>query len=136
MTAGRPGGDYIVQRAGALVVVLAGATAAVVGFMIIIYSTPLTLLLVGYLLIGGGCANIVPIMFSQIGKQDSMPQMAAVPAVTTLGYLGVLAGPALIGYIAHHATLSHGFVFVIALLLAALLLSFHIRHLLKPARTP
>ncbi len=134
MTAGRLGGDYIVQRAGALVVVVAGAAAAVAGFLIIIYSTPLPLLLSGYLLIGIGCANIVPVMFSQIGKQDSMPQMVAVPAVTTLGYIGVLAGPAVIGYIAHHASLSHGFVFVIALLLMALLLSFSIRHLLRPER--
>lgn len=132
MTVGRLGGDYIVQRAGALVVVLAGAAAAIAGFLIIIYSDPLALLLTGYLLIGIGCANIVPVMFSQIGKQDSMPQMAAVPAVTTLGYIGVLAGPAVIGYIAHHATLAHGFVFVIALLLMALLLSFRIRHLLRP----
>lgn len=134
MTAGRLGGDYIVKRAGALAVVLVGAAAAVAGFILIIYSTTLALLIAGYMLIGIGCANIVPVMFSQIGKQNSMPQMVAVPAVTTLGYIGVLAGPAVIGYIAHHATLAHGFMFVVALLLMALLLSLRIRHLLRSAK--
>ncbi|MGK9175344.1 MFS transporter [Yokenella regensburgei] len=130
MTAGRLGGDYLVQRFGALRVVLTGTAAAIAGFIIVIYSAPLALLLTGYLLIGIGCANIVPVMFSRIGKQRSMPQMVAVPAVTTLGYIGVLAGPAIIGYIAHHATLGYGFIFVIVLLLLALLLSYHIRQLL------
>jgi len=132
MTAGRLTGDYIVARLGALAVVLAGAVAAMAGFVIIICSTPVWLLLTGYLLIGIGCANIVPVMFSQTGRQKSMPQTVAVPAVTTLGYIGVLAGPAIIGYIAHHSTLEHGFIFVIVLLLMALVLSYSIRHLLKP----
>jgi len=89
------------------------------------------LLLVGYLLIGAGCANIVPVMFSQIGKQTSMPQMVAVPAVTTLGYIGVLAGPAMIGFIAHHSSLPHAFIFVAALMIVVLLLSAVLNKTMK-----
>lgn len=129
MTVGRLSGDAIIARAGALPVVLIGALLAVAGFVIVTWSLSLSALLVGYVLIGGGCANIVPVMFSQIGKQNSMPQMVAVPAVTTLGYIGVLAGPALIGYIAHHSSLSHAFIFVTGLMLLVVLLSLSLRRI-------
>lgn len=135
MTAGRLAGDYVVRRLGALTIVLAGAVAAIVGFLIVIYGTHLVSLLAGYLLIGIGCANIVPVMFSQIGKQTSMSQMVAVPAVTTLGYIGVLSGPAVIGYIAHHSRLAYGFIFVAMLLLIAFGLTYSIRNLLKSGQS-
>lgn len=127
MTLGRLSGDYIISRLGSLTVVLVGALLAIAGFMVVIYSSWLPALLAGYLLVGIGCANIVPVMFSQTGKQNSMPQMVAVPAVTTLGYIGVLAGPAMIGYIAHHSSLSHAFSFVMVLMLLAALLSLSLR---------
>ncbi len=46
----------------------------------------------GYALVGVGCSNIVPVMFSLAGKQDEMPESIAVPAITTMGYAGGLAG--------------------------------------------
>ncbi|ROP62006.1 fucose permease [Enterobacter sp. BIGb0383] len=127
MTLGRLSGDYIISRLGSLTVVLVGALVAIAGFMVVIISSGLPALLAGYLLVGIGCANIVPVMFSQTGKQNSMPQMVAVPAVTTLGYIGVLAGPAMIGYIAHHSSLPHAFIFVMLLMLLAALLSLSLR---------
>lgn len=131
MTFGRLTGDLVVSRFGALKVVILGSGIAAIGFLILINSYALPLILAGYLLIGLGCANIVPVMFSQIGKQKSMPQMVAVPAVTSVGYLGILAGPAIIGYIAWHSSIAHGFIFVTLLVIVAGLLSFSIRNLLK-----
>lgn len=130
MTAGRLTGDYIISKLGAFLVVIAGALLAVSGFIIIINSLLLPALLLGYTLIGIGLANIVPVMFSQIAKQDSMPQMIAVPAVTTLGYMGVLAGPALIGYIAHYSSLPHGFLFVAALMVCVVAITVGLRKTL------
>ena len=46
-----------------------------------------------------------------------MPQSVAVPAMSTLGYAGVLAGPAAIGFIAHHSSLPMAFLLVAALML-------------------
>lgn len=131
MTFGRLTGDYVVARFGALKVVILGSAVAATGFLMLVNSYALPLVLTGYLLIGLGCANIVPVMFSQIGKQKSMPQMVAVPAVTSVGYLGILAGPAIIGYIAWHSSIAHGFIFVTLLVVVAALLSFSIRNLLK-----
>ncbi|GAB7261988.1 hypothetical protein DZS_37720 [Dickeya ananatis] len=109
MTLGRLTGDRVVTRLGAQPVVMLGAALAVTGLMLAVWVPFWSVALLGYALIGLGCSNIVPVMFSAIGRQTSMPQAAAVPAVTTLGYLGILAGPASIGFIAHHSSLSAAF---------------------------
>ena len=55
-------------------------------------------------------------MFSLAGKQTEMPESIAVPAITTMGYAGILLGPAFIGYVAHASSLA------IALLILAVML--------------
>jgi hypothetical protein len=66
-------------------------------------------------LVGIGCSNIVPVLFSAVGRQRSMPQSVAVPALTTLGYAGILAGPAGIGFVARHSGLVVAFLWLAAL---------------------
>lgn len=123
MTVGRLTGDYIVNKVGALRVVIIGTVIALLGFYFVITGIDLPILLTGYFLIGAGCSNIVPVMFNQIGKQTTMSQMVAVPAVSTLGYIGILAGPAMVGFIAHHSSLSHAFIFVALLMVIVLILT-------------
>ena len=78
--------------------------------------------LLGCALVGAGCSNIVPVLYTAVGKQTVMPEHIAVPAITTLGYAGILAGPAVIGFIAHGSSLSTAFI-LIAVLLAAVAIS-------------
>jgi hypothetical protein len=68
--------------------------------------------------VGAGCSNIVPVLYTAVGKQKVMPESIAVPAITTLGYAGILAGPAVIGFIAHGSSLSIAFGLIALLLLA------------------
>ncbi len=72
--------------------------------------------MLGYALVGAGCSNIVPVLYTAVGKQKVMPESIAIPAITTLGYAGILAGPAAIGFIAHASSLSLAFL-LIALML-------------------
>lgn len=123
MTLGRLTGDRIVARLGQQRVVLVGALLAALGIFLTVLGESWELALVGYALVGIGCANIVPVMFSAIGRQTAMPQVLAVPAVTTLGYLGVLAGPASIGGIAHHSSLTAAFIVVAVAMVAVALVS-------------
>jgi hypothetical protein len=53
----------------------------------------------GFLLIGLG-ANVVPVLIRRAGTQRAMPPGLAVAAITTIGYLGILLGPAGIGLLA------------------------------------
>jgi hypothetical protein len=56
-------------------------------------------------------------MYSLAGKQNEMPESIAVPAITTMGYAGILLGPALIGFVAHATNLATALLILAALLL-------------------
>jgi len=117
MTVARLTGDRIISSLGRLPVVLGGALVAAAGMAMVTFIDSWPLALLGYTLVGAGCANIVPVMFSAAGRQTVMPQAVAVPAITTLGYLGVLSGPAVIGYVAHYTHLAFSFSLIMALML-------------------
>ena len=87
------------------------------GFIVAVISPYLPLAITGFALVGAGCSNIVPVMFSAIGKQKTMPEALAVPAVSTLGYLGILAGPAAIGFVAFQFSLATALLIISVLLI-------------------
>ncbi len=118
MTLGRLTGDAIVRRLGAKRVIVIGGLLATAGMLLATLLPAWETTLLGYALVGAGCSNIVPVLYTAVGKQTVMPEHIAVPAITTLGYAGILAGPALIGFIAHGSSLSVAFVLIAVLLLA------------------
>lgn len=109
MTATRLLGDGLVNRLGPSVAVLLGGLLACGGFVLATLVPSFGVALLGYALVGIGCANIVPVMFSLAGRQTRMPESVAIPAVTTMGYAGVLLGPAAIGFIAQQWSLPAAF---------------------------
>ncbi len=106
MTLGRLTGDIIVTRLGGARVVMVGGAVAAAGLALSILAPSWPLALIGYALVGAGCSNIVPVLFTAVGRQKTMPQSVAIPAMTSLGYAGILIGPAAIGFIAHASSLS------------------------------
>ena len=101
----RLAGDRAVNRLGGAVVTIGGALLACAGFVLLILAPVAWLLYAGFFIIGIGSANIVPVFFSLMGKQKAMPINQAVSAVSTMGYLGILMGPALIGFVADSTNL-------------------------------
>ncbi|KVV05719.1 MULTISPECIES: MFS transporter [unclassified Pseudomonas] len=118
MTAGRLFGDTVVKRLGPTRVIVMGGLFAALGMGLATLAPGWEVALLGYALVGVGCSNIVPVLYSAVGKQTVMPEHIAVPAITTLGYAGILAGPAAIGFIAHASSLSAAFLLITALLVA------------------
>ncbi|MCO8309095.1 MFS transporter [Pseudomonas mandelii] len=118
MTVGRLTGDAIVRRLGATRVIVLGGSTAAAGLALATFAPSWEAALVGYALLGAGCSNIVPVLYTAVGKQTVMPESIAVPAITTLGYAGILAGPAVIGFIAHGSSLSFAFGLMAVLLVA------------------
>ncbi|WP_447801253.1 MFS transporter [Pseudomonas kilonensis] len=109
MTVGRLTGDSVVHRLGAKRVIIYGGSIAATGFLLATLAPMWQAALLGYALVGAGCSNIVPVLYTAVGKQTLMPEAIAVPAITTIGYAGILAGPALIGFVAHGSSLSIAF---------------------------
>ncbi|WP_148863093.1 MFS transporter [Marinobacter fonticola] len=116
MTLGRLLGDRVVARLGGPRVVMVGGFLAAAGMLLTVFAPVWTVALIGCALIGAGCANIVPVMFTSVGRQTVMPEHTAVPAMATMGYMGVLVGPAGIGFLAEATSLSTSF-FVLAVML-------------------
>jgi len=127
MTGMRLAGDGVVARLGRGRAVLSGGVVGGTGLAVATLLPGLEAGLVGYALLGIGCANIVPVMFSLAGEQTRMPARLAIAAVSTLGYAGVLAGPALIGFVAQGASLTAALVLVALALVAAGVLGAAIR---------
>ena len=109
MTVGRLTGDSVVRRLGPKRIIIYGGALAATGFLLATLAPMWQAALLGYGLVGAGCSNIVPVLYTAVGKQTLMPEAIAVPAITTIGYAGILAGPALIGFVAHGSSLSIAF---------------------------
>jgi predicted MFS family arabinose efflux permease len=118
MTSGRLVGDRVVTRLGLRPVVVSGALVAAVGLAIATLSPGAVAPVIGYALLGAGCSNIVPALFTAIGRQSDMSEAQAVPAVSVLGYAGILAGPAGIGLVAGATSLTAALLAVAGMLAA------------------
>ena len=124
-------GDRVVQRIGALPVAVGGALLAFGGILLVMFAPADALLYVGFFSIGIGSANIVPVFFSLMGRQNVMPVSAAVSAVSTMGYLGILAGPAAIGFVSSLTTLQTAFAMLAALSILQAAIGFYVFKRIK-----
>lgn len=109
MVFGRLTGDLVVKRLGQRRVLLWGGLMVTAGFALLVLLPRVWMASAGFLLIGLGAANLVPILFSTAGRQNTMSPALAVASITTLGYAGILVGPAAIGCIASLLSLRGAF---------------------------
>lgn len=110
MASGRFFGDRLINHFGTLRVYQMGSVLSASGLLIIVNFSLGYAELLGFALIGLGASNIVPILFGNTGKIPQVSSNYALTIVTTFGYLGLLFGPALIGFVAQATTLSFAFV--------------------------
>ena len=119
-------GDRVVQRIGQRPVAVGGALLTLVGILLIMFAPVDALLYFGFFAVGIGSANIVPVFFSLMGRQNVMPIGTAVSAVSTMGYLGILAGPAAIGFISSATNLQTAFGMLAVLSIAQAAVGFYV----------
>ncbi|WP_321839943.1 MFS transporter [Paraburkholderia bannensis] len=116
MTFGRLTGDAVTARIGDRATLVWGGVVAVAGFAVVLVAPVAVLALGGFLLIGLGASNIVPVLFRRAGAQHTMPAALAIAAITTTGYAGVLVGPAAVGFVAKAVGLETSFWMLLGLL--------------------
>ncbi|HSH09268.1 MAG TPA: MFS transporter [Oceanipulchritudo sp.] len=116
MTAGRLTGDRVVTHFGNFRTLTWGSVTTVAGFVILLTVPIGPIAMTGFLLIGIGASNIVPVLFRLAGTQTVMPMAMAVAALTTIGYAGILAGPAMVGFVSDAVGLRFAFWLLAALM--------------------
>ncbi|MET7772364.1 MFS transporter [Nocardia sp. NPDC005366] len=99
MTAGRFATDRIAGAFGAVAVVRYGTLICAGGLAVVLISvlTPLTLF--GWACVGLGLSGVIPQIFTAAGNLGSATVATDMSHVFSIGYLGLLAGPALIGWL-------------------------------------
>ena len=127
MAAMRLLGDGIVTRMSGEKVVIYGSLIGAAGLCLTMMSPWVLGALAGFVLLGIGAANIVPVFFSEAGRLPGIPPAIGIPAITTMGYAGQLAGPALLGFIAFYFSLPTAFGFL-ALMLVGVAVAFSMKR--------
>ncbi|MFJ8543372.1 MFS transporter [Streptomyces sp. NPDC093586] len=109
MTLGRLLADRFVARFGSMAILRHGAATAAVGITLVALCPWMWAAFAGWALFGLGLSGCVPQLFSAAGHADSAAG-ANVSRVAGLGYVGMLAGPAVIGWLTRLVALNHAFV--------------------------
>jgi predicted MFS family arabinose efflux permease len=117
MTLARFTGDALTAKIGDRSIMLWGSLLAIAGFIVLLTAPVVAVAMAGFILIGLGAANVVPVLFRRAGSQKVMPAGLAIAAITTTGYAGILLGPAVIGFVAEHIGLGMAFWMIPALLI-------------------
>nr|WP_238404265.1 MFS transporter [Gordonia desulfuricans] len=118
--------DPIVGRVGAVAVVRYGAVIGMIGISIALIpsavgTAPAVLGIVGWTVFGIGLAGLIPQIFTAAGNLTARSSGRAISVVVGCGYLGMLAGPAVVGFISGQSTLRLGLTPVVAMLTFAAL---------------
>ena len=121
MAIARFAADPLRARLGNVLLVRGGSLIAAAGLGLGLLVHEPAAAIAGYALLGLGLAPVVPIAFSAAGDLDPRATGRLVGRVATLGYVGSVAGPIMIGWLAEATSLraSLGLVVLLALAIAA-----------------
>jgi MFS family permease len=109
MTVGRFATDRVAALIGPAAIVRYGAALAAIGLTTVIFVPWVPVGLVGWALFGLGLSGGVPQLFTAAGNLDHRASGALMAKVVGLGYVGLLAGPAIIGGLTHWIPLNAAF---------------------------
>lgn len=122
MTIGRLTGDRIAGRFGPVRVVRLGGLVTALGLGLALLITNPLVVIVGFAGVGLGVSAIFPLVYSAAGRTPGITPGAGLAAVATIGYGGFLAGPPVIGLVAHGTNLRFGLA-IVALLAVMIVLN-------------
>jgi MFS family permease len=122
MAAARFTGDWLAEQiSGKWLLIMSGLLVAV-GIGALLFCSSWYVAAPGLMFAGFGTANIVPVLWSAAGRDPVIGPGPAISIVSTIGYLGFLTGPPVIGGVASFIGLRGGMgIIVIAGLIVAIL---------------
>lgn len=113
-------GDRVTEKVGPNVVLLAGVAMIIASLCVMVFIPVPVAVFASLFVMGLGIANLAPILISAASRDKKMESVKAITAVTTVGYGGLLAGPALIGAVSSAISLEGAFLGIVCLLTASL----------------
>ncbi|UOQ78787.1 MFS transporter [Hymenobacter sp. 5516J-16] len=109
MTAGRFSGDPLANRFGVKSILHYSGLLMLGGLLLAaLLPMPLTAGL-GFALVGLGVSCVIPMVFGMAGRTAALSSGSAIAAVSTVGYVGFLLVPPVVGFIAEVAGLRWSF---------------------------
>lgn len=127
MAGGRFLGDWLVTKIGKKLVLESSGITIASGLLISVlfpYIVPAT---IGFLLVGIGVSSVVPLVYSSAGKSKTLSPGVALTAVSTIGFLGFLLGPPVVGFMAQAFSLRWSFTLIAVLGLGTTILASQIK---------
>jgi len=115
--------DRVVERIGPGTFVRWAALVGAAGLAIAMVAPTAPVAVVGWAVTGVGLAGCVPQFFSAAGNVDPRHGAAIIARVTGMGYVALLSGPSIIGFLTHWVSLATAFVVPVVLCLAASVLA-------------
>ena len=115
-------GDRLSMHLGPTGLVRLGGALAMGGFAVALFVPSPVAAFVGFAGVGAGLATVVPMVFAAAGRTPGMSAGLALSSVTTLGYLGFLLGPPMIGFASEMVGLRNALIILVlsSLLVVAL----------------
>jgi len=124
MLAGRLLSDALAERVEPSSLLRGGGVLGAGGMVLALAIAEPPAALLGFAALGAGLSVVIPLAFRAAAGRGGAPSLAA---VSTMGYLGFLAGPPLIGAIAEATSLRTGLALVAACAATAALLAGAVR---------
>ena len=112
MALGRFGADWLAARLGPRRVIHLSGLLTASGLAIAVALPSLPTALLGFLLVGFGTSSVVPLVYSAAGRSKTMSAGMALASVSSIGFLGFLLGPPVIGLLAGATSLRVSFAFI------------------------
>jgi MFS family permease len=110
--------DQLVEQFGMAKMYVMSGSLVCMGILMAVSMPSFWPSLIGFCLVGFGCAAVVPMTFSLAGHSKKYSPGIAISIIATYSIVGLLIGPPIIGYIAHALSLRIAFlVFALAGLL-------------------
>ena len=100
MSIGRFLGDPLIERWGYKTVLKGNGMLIAVGMVLSLSTSIPSLVIIGFALVGLGVSSVFPVVYILATKEKSMMPSAALAAVSSVGFVGFLVGPPIIGFIA------------------------------------
>lgn len=129
MAAGRFVADWFSGRFGLKRTLQVSGSLTAIGLLVAVFFPYLIPAILGFMLVGAGVSSVVPLVYSAAGKSATMSPGVAIAAVSTIGFVGFLIGPPVLGFVAGAFSLRASFTLIAVMGMCVVIVSTKAKNL-------